>query len=92
MTNLDALCDAIVDTNVIAILGGHYHKAKIDKHRGMTFIQLPSPAPGSPDEIVVVRIASDRLLVVTRDYSAGKWVEDPKKRLDMKISGPTLSN
>jgi hypothetical protein len=91
ITNRDALCDATGDANVIAILGGHYHKAKIDKHRGRTFVQLPSPAPGSPDEISVVQISSDRLRILVYDYEQGKWTDDPRKRLDMKIRGPIAS-
>ena len=88
ITNRDALSDALGDANVIAILGGHYHKAKIDNYQGRTFVQLPSPAPGSPSEIAVVQVTSDRLLVIAYDYKRSQWTDDPKKRLDMRIRGP----
>ncbi len=85
ITNRDSLCQAIGDANVIAILGGHYHKAKVDKYRGYNFIQLPSPAAGSPSEFTVVRITSDRLVAIPYDYRKSQWSDDPKKRLDARI-------
>jgi hypothetical protein len=83
--NRDAFCQAIGEANVIAILGGHYHKAKVDKYRGCHFVQLPSPAPGSPDEFTVLRIASKRLIAIPYDYRRKKWNDDPRKRLDVAI-------
>ena len=86
ITNRDALCEAFGDANVIAILGGHYHKAKVDQYRGYNFVQLPSPAPGSPSEFTVVRITSNRLVAIPCDYRKNQWNDDPKKRLDARIS------
>jgi hypothetical protein len=85
ITNRDALCQAVSDANVIAILGGHYHKAKVDQYRGHRFVQLPSPAPGSPDEFTVFRITSSRLIAIPYDYRKKKWNDGPKKRLDARI-------
>ena len=85
ITNRDALCEVIGDANVIAILGGHYHKAKVDQYRGCRFVQLPSPAPGSPDEFTVLRITSNQFIAIPYDYRKKQWNEDPKKRLDVRI-------
>ena len=91
LTNRDAFCDAMGEANVIAILGGHYHKAKVDRYRGYDFVQLPSPAPGSPDQFTVVRITSDRLIAIPYDYRKKQWNDDPRKQLDTKIRGPRLT-
>jgi hypothetical protein len=64
ITNRDELVDAFGEANVIAVLGGHYHKAKADRFRNVNFLQLPSPAPNSQPEIMVIRIARDRLLAI----------------------------
>ena len=85
MTNRDALVDAIGDSNVIAILGGHYHKAKVDRYRGQSFIQLPSPFRGSPSEFTAIRITSDRIVAIPYNYEQQKWVDEPKKTLDLEI-------
>jgi hypothetical protein len=85
ITNRDALIDVIGDANVIAILGGHYHKAKVDCYRGRNFVQQPSPAPGSPNEFTVVRISSNRIVAMPYDYERKKWVDDPRKVLDIPI-------
>ncbi len=85
LTNRDDLVNVIGDAHVLAILGGHYHKAKIDHYRGQTFIQLPSPAPGSPPEFTVIRITADRLVVVPYDYGQRKWVDHPKRCLNVSI-------
>ncbi len=87
ITNRDALIEAIGDANVIAILGGHYHKAKVDRYRGKNFVQLPSPAPGSPSELTVVRITSDRIVAIPYDYERRKWNDDSRKVLDASIPG-----
>jgi hypothetical protein len=92
ITNRDALCQAIGDANVIAILGGHYHKAKVDRYRGYSFIQLPSPSPGSPSEFTVVRIKSNRLVAIPYDYQKKQWVDDPKRQLDARIRGLRFAN
>lgn len=88
MTNRDALVDAIGQANVVAILGGHYHKAKVDRYREQNFIQLPSPAPGSPSEIMVIRVTPDRLVAMPYDYEKKEWDEMPRKGLDIAIRGP----
>jgi len=92
ITNRDSLCQAIGDANVIAILGGHYHKAKVDRYRGYSFVQLPSPAPGSPSEFTVVRITSNRLVAIPYDYRKNQWNDDPKKRLDARIREVRIAN
>ena len=88
ITNRDALCEAFGEANVIAVLGGHYHKAKVDEYRGYHFVQLPSPAAGSPDEFTVLRVTSNRLLAIPYDYRQRQWNDDPKKWLDIEIRGP----
>ena len=88
ITNRDELVDAIGNANVLAILGGHYHQAKVDRYRGLNFVQLPSPAPNSPDEITVIRITSDRLLAIPFDYKKNAWVMTKGKMLDKAIKGP----
>jgi hypothetical protein len=88
ITNKDELIDAFGDSNVILVLGGHYHKATVNKYRGINFLQLPSPAPGSSNEFTVIRIDSDRLFAVPFDYEKGKWSTDSKKILNTKFRGP----
>ncbi len=87
MTNRDALVDAMGEANVLAILGGHYHKAKVDRYRNQNFVQLPSPAPGSPSQVMVIRISADRLVAIPYDYEQKKWDESPRKQLDIAIDG-----
>lgn len=88
MTNRDELIEALGDANVLMALGGHYHKAKVDKYRGVHFVQLPSPAQKSPSQFTVIRITTDRLVAMPYDYGANRWVEDPRKILDVAIDGP----
>ena len=85
MTNRDALVDAIGKANVVAILGGHYHKAKIDRYRNQNFIQLPSPAPGSSPEFMNIRISSSQLLAIPYNYEQRKWDETPGKHLNIVL-------
>ena len=85
ITNRDALIEAIGDANIVAILGGHYHKAKVDHYRGRNFVQLPSPAPGSKSEFTVLRITSDRIVAIPYDYERKKWSDDSRKVLDTSI-------
>jgi hypothetical protein len=87
LTNGDELVEAFGDANVILVLGGHYHKAKVDNHRGINFVQLPSPAPKSPNEFTVIRITSDRLVAIPYDYEKMEWDTDPAKTLDVRIKG-----
>ena len=91
MTNRDALVDTLGDANVIAILGGHYHKAKVDRYRGRSFVQLPSPAPGSPGEIMVIRVDSSHIIAIPFDYQQQRWADNPRKRLDLQLRQEELS-
>jgi len=88
ITNRDELVDAFGDANVILVLNGHYHKASVNSYKGINFVQLPSPAPGSPSEITVIRIDSEKLLAVPFDYEKAEWSADPKKILNTSIKGP----
>lgn len=88
MTNKDDLIESFGDATVVLVLGGHYHKAKVDRHEGFHFVQLPSPAPGSPNEFTVLRIRSNRLVAIPYDYEKHLWSDDPAKVLDMPIVIP----
>jgi hypothetical protein len=88
ITNRDDVVNAFGDANVILVLGGHYHKATVNRYRGINFVQLPSPAPGSPSEVTVIRIGSERLIAIPFDYEKDRWCTNPKKILDTKIKGP----
>jgi hypothetical protein len=85
IANRDDLLDTLEGFNILAILGGHYHKSKVDRAGGRVFIQLPSPAPGSPSEIMVVRIKSNRLMAIPFDYEHQRWVTDSRKMLDTRV-------
>jgi hypothetical protein len=91
ITNRDELIDAFGRSNVILVLGGHYHQSKADKARGFHFLQLPSPAPNGPGEIMVVRIVADRLIAVPYSFRQKRWSDRPQGRLDVSIRGPTSS-
>jgi hypothetical protein len=84
MTNRDAFVDALSGANVIMVLGGHYHKAKVTIYRGVNFVQLPS-VKSNFTEVTVIRITSNRLVAIPYDYSKGKWTDNPQKILDVKI-------
>ena len=86
ITNRDALVDSLGNANVLAILGGHYHKAKLNMYRDHRFVQLPSPAPGSPDEFTVFRITSDRIIAIPYDYRQQQWNGNREKWLDYQFS------
>ncbi|MDY0355751.1 MAG: hypothetical protein RBR19_07720 [Sedimentisphaerales bacterium] len=88
ITNHDEFVDALGEANVLCILGGHYHKAKVTRYRQIDFVQLPSPAPNSPDEVTVFRITPDRLIAIPFDYTKNEWVTDKGKILDKPILGP----
>ena len=85
ITNKDALLDVLEPYNVLAILGGHYHKAKVDHYRRQVFVQIPSPAPGSPSEFMVIRITRDRIVALPYDYQHGTWATDLRKILDAPL-------
>ncbi|MDP6445115.1 MAG: hypothetical protein QGG36_14045 [Pirellulaceae bacterium] len=86
MTNRDELVETIGDANVILILGGHYHKATVHRHKGRNFVQLPSPR--DQDEFTVLRITKDRLTAIPYDHVKKEWTSDRGKILDMRIRGP----
>jgi len=88
ITNRNDFVDAFGGANVILVLGGHYHKAKVNTYRHINFVQLPSPAPGSPNEVTVIRINSERLIAIPYDYVKNQWCADSKKILDTKVRGP----
>jgi predicted phosphodiesterase len=85
MTNRDAFVDALADANVTMVLGGHYHKAKVTPYRGINFVQLPSTKSAWP-EITAIRITQNRLTAIPYDYNKNKWIDNPGKILDVKIS------
>jgi hypothetical protein len=88
ITNRDELVDAFGDANVILVLGGHYHKATVNKYRGFNFVQLPSPEPKSSREVTVIRITSGRLIAIPFNYRDNQWVSEKRKILDTAIKGP----
>jgi predicted MPP superfamily phosphohydrolase len=85
ITNRDALVEAIGKANVILVLGGHYHKATVQKYRGLSFVQLPSPAANGPGQCTVIRITRDRVLAIPYDYRRHAWADEPGKVLDAVI-------
>ncbi len=91
VTNRDAFVDALGNANVILVLGGHYHKAKVDRFHGVNFVQLPSPAPNGSREVTVIRVTSDRLVAIPYRYDNKAWPDDRRKMLDAPIHGPTKS-
>lgn len=88
ITNRDEFVDALGRANVLMVLGGHYHKAVVSHHRGINFVQLPSPAPGSPSEFTVIRITPDRLVAIPFDYEKKTWATERGKMLDTPMKGP----
>jgi len=85
ITNRDKLVDAFGDANVVLVLGGHYHKAKVDRFRGVNFVQLPSPAPNGQREIMVIRIGAERLIAIPYNYEKKEWSDSAGKTLDAPI-------
>ena len=88
ITNRDEFVGAFGDANVILVLGGHYHKATVNRYRGFNFVQLPSPEPKSSGEFAVIRITSNRLVALPFNYRDNKWVTDNREILDTPIKGP----
>ena len=87
MTNRDELVDTIGKSNVIMVLGGHYHYSSVSQYRGVTFVQLPSPK-SKFTEFTVIRITKDRLIATPYDFKKKAWVTGSRKVLDKKIKGP----
>jgi len=88
ITNRDAFVDAMKDANILCVMGGHYHKAKVDTYRGIRFVQLPAPAPGAEREFTVVRVTEDRIVAIPFDYAQRRWATEATKILDAAIKGP----
>jgi len=92
ITNRDEFIDAFGDASIKLVLGGHYHKATVNKYKGINFVQLSSPAPGSSREITVIHIDSERLIATPFDHEKGQWCADPKKVRDTQIKGPRVKS
>jgi hypothetical protein len=90
ITNRDQLIDAFGDANVILMLGGHYHKATVHRHRGFNFVQLPSPR--DQNQVTVLRITPQRLVAIPYDHARMQWTGSSKTVLDIAIQGPKTSN
>ena len=88
MTNREEFVKALGGANVILVLGGHYHQAKVDRFSGLNFVQLPSPAPNGPREVTVIRITSHRAIAIPYHYEKKRWSDDRRNILDMPIRGP----
>jgi hypothetical protein len=87
ITNRDEFVDALQGANVLMVLGGHYHQARVDRYRDIDFVQLPSPAPkNSTHEVTVVRISRDRVVALPYDYRQRTWGAQPNKLLDKRLS------
>jgi 3',5'-cyclic AMP phosphodiesterase CpdA len=84
MTNRDELIKVIGDTNVVLILGGHYHKATFHPYKGRNWVQLPSPKSDF-NHFTVLRITDDRLLALPYDFVKKEWVSNPRQALDIRI-------
>lgn len=76
LTNKDAVLEALSGHNVLAVLGGHYHKAALQVLGGIPFYELPSPKSDRP-AVTVVRVTSDRLTLCTWDRTDSKWLDKP---------------
>ena len=91
MTNRDELIETVGTANVILVLGGHYHYSSVNKYRGLTFVQLPSPK-SKYTEFTVLRITADRLQAMPYDFVKKEWVNGSRKVLDMAIRGPKVNS
>ncbi len=85
LTNKDELVDVLEPYNVLAILGGHYHKATVQHYRGRHFVQLPSPAPNGQREFMVLRITPDRVIAIPYNYETNTWSTEESKVLDVEL-------
>lgn len=85
MTNRDKFVDALEGANVIMVLGGHYHKAKVTLYRNINFVQLPSVNSPWP-EITVIQITPTHLTAIPYDYSKNQWTDKPAKIFNVEIS------
>ena len=89
ITNRDELIAALEGANVLAVLSGHYHQAKVDRYRGVPFVQLPSPWRNGPGQFTVFRVTPDRLVAIPYDYRQKKWSENPRSLLDAPLGKTT---
>lgn len=89
ITNRDEFVQALGEANVVLVLGGHYHRAKVDRFRDRNFVQLPSPAPNGAHAVTVIRITSDRLLAIPFQYEKKAWSDVRGEILNISIRGPT---
>ena len=87
MTNRDELVETIGKSNVIMVLGGHYHYSSVNQYRGLTFVQLPSPK-SKFTEFTVFQVTQNRLIAMPYDFKKKEWVSGSRKVLDKKIKGP----
>ena len=87
MTNRDELVETIGKSNVIMVLGGHYHYSSVNQYRGLTFVQLPSPK-SKFTEFTVFQVTQNRLIAMPYDFKKKEWVSGSRKVLDKKIEGP----
>jgi hypothetical protein len=85
ITNRDELVGALSGANVLAVLGGHYHQSKVDRYRGIAFVQLPSPWRNGPGEFTVLRITPERLVALPYNYRQKKWSDNAKSILDVPL-------
>lgn len=81
ITNKDALIDALGQSNVLLILGGHYHKPTLHEYRSHHFLQLPSPQ--STTQFTVLHLTPNRLLALTYDYKSKSWLDTPQLSLPL---------
>lgn len=74
LTNKGELADALADRNVMAILGGHYHKAVVGELAGIACHQLPSPKSDEP-AVSVIRVTGERLTICSLRVSDRAWLD-----------------
>ena len=71
--------------NIVLWMGGHGHESATGVYRGYNVVQLPSPASRF-SEVMVIRIAPDKLTVATWDYDQSMWVEDESRTLSVALT------
>jgi predicted phosphodiesterase len=74
LTNKAEVLAALKGRNVLAVLGGHYHKAVHEELGGIAFYQLPSPKSDDPG-VTVVRVTPERLTICTRSVKSSAWMD-----------------